>query len=202
MPLRKRAFDLLMASLILALTWVLFLAIAVAIVLDSRGPVLYKACRAGKDDRPFTLYKFRTMRADAEQLLAELSRLNEGGPYMIRIPNDPRVTRVGRWLRRHNLDERPRPQAPDEVARYNDYQRRRLEVLPGITGLWQVSARHSTNFDDWVRLDLRYIDNWSFWLDLKICWRTARMLLFGSKIEGQAQQEADFQTDRPNVHDS
>ena len=213
-PLRKRAFDLVLAALVLALLWPLFLAIAVAIVLGSPGPVLYRGGRVGKDGRQFGLYKFRTMRADAEQLLANLSDLNRGGPYMIRIPNDPRVTRVGRWLRRHNLDELPqvinvvrgemsfigpRPQAPDEVARYNNRQRRRLQVLPGITGLWQVTARHSTDFDDWVRLDLQYIDAWSFWLDLKISWRTAGVLLFGSDIEVLDRQDADLGTEGPNV---
>lgn len=208
-PVTKRALDLLLASNALLFSWPLFLAIAILIVLDSGRPVLYKAQRVGKGGRLFTFLKFRTMIVDAHQLLDELAPLNKGGPHMIRIPQDPRVTRVGRWLRRHNLDELPqlfsilkgemslvgpRPQAPDEVARYTPYQRRRLEVLPGITGLWQVTDRDSTNFEDWVRLDLEYMDNWSFLLDLKICWRTVGMVLFGSEIQDPKGEEGDSQS--------
>jgi lipopolysaccharide/colanic/teichoic acid biosynthesis glycosyltransferase len=133
------------------------------------------------------MYKFRTMCADAERLLPQLAHRNLGGAYMIKIPGDPRVTRVGRFLRHTSLDELPqlinvlrgemslvgpRPQAPNEVALYTPHQRRRLHVLPGITGLWQVTARDNPSFDEWVRLDLAYIEHWSLWLDLRILART------------------------------
>jgi len=186
-PISKRIMDLVLSMLLLLLSWPLWLLIAILIKLDSEGPIIFKAQRVGKGGKVFILYKFRTMVKDAEQKLGELAHLNEGGPYMIRIPNDPRVTRVGRILRRLNLDELPqlinvlkgdisligpRPQAPNEVALYSSYQRRRLEVLPGATGLWQVTCREEADFDKWVHMDIEYIDNWSLWLDVKIALKT------------------------------
>jgi lipopolysaccharide/colanic/teichoic acid biosynthesis glycosyltransferase len=155
--------------------------------LDSRGAAIFKAQRVGKHGQVFTMYKFRTMCVDAEARLVQIAHLRQGGPYMIKIPSDPRVTRFGRFLRRTSLDELPqlwnvvkgemslvgpRPQAPDEVALYNSRQRCRLEVTPGITGLWQVTARDIPDFEEWIRLDLQYIAGWSLWLDFKILLRT------------------------------
>ncbi len=183
----KRLLDLGLTTLALALTWPLWLLIAAVIKLDSPGPVLFRSTRVGRQGRHFTMYKFRTMSVDAEALLPQIAHLNLGGPYMIKIPNDPRVTRVGRFLRRSGLDELPqlwhvlrgemslvgpRPQAPHEVALYTPHQRRRLAAVPGLTGLWQVTARDNPSFDEWVRLDLEYIDHWSLGLDLRIMWRT------------------------------
>ncbi len=185
--LGKRALDFVLATLGLGLTAPIWAALAVLIRADSAGPVFFRARRVGQDGRPFTMYKFRTMAVDAEQRLAALAAQNLGGPYMIKIPDDPRVTRVGRMLRRSGLDELPqlvnvlrgemslvgpRPQAPNEVALYTAQQRRRLSALPGITGLWQVTARDSPSFEEWVRLDLAYIDSWSMGLDLRILART------------------------------
>jgi len=190
----KRALDCTLAAGGLALTWPLWILIALLIRCDSPGPVLFRATRVGRHGRPFTMYKFRTMQVDAEARLAELAHRNLGGAYMIKIPDDPRVTRWGRLLRRTSLDELPqllnvlrgamslvgpRPQAPNEVALYTPQQRRRLAVLPGITGLWQVTARHSPSFDEWVRLDLAYIDGWSLGLDLQILAQTLRAVFRG-----------------------
>ena len=190
----KRALDCILAAGGLALTWPLCILIALLIRCDSPGPVLFRATRVGRHGRPFTMYKFRTMQVDAEAQLAELAHRNLGGAYMIKIPDDPRVTRWGRLLRRTSLDELPqllnvlrgemslvgpRPQAPNEVALYTPQQRRRLAVLPGITGLWQVTARHSPSFDEWVRLDLAYIDGWSLGLDLQILAQTLRAVFRG-----------------------
>jgi lipopolysaccharide/colanic/teichoic acid biosynthesis glycosyltransferase len=183
----KRALDFGLAAGGLVLTAPFWAVIALLIRRDSPGPVLFRTTRVGRAGRPFTMYKFRTMHVDAEAQLASLADRNLGGPYMIKIPDDPRVTRLGRILRRTSLDELPqllnvlrgemslvgpRPQAPNEVALYTPHQRRRLAVLPGITGLWQVTARHSPSFDEWVRLDLAYIDGWSLGLDLRILVRT------------------------------
>jgi len=138
------------------------------------------------------MYKFRTMCADAEARLPQLAHLNVGGAHLIRIRNDPRVTRLGSFLRRTSLDELPqlvnvvkgemslvgpRPQSPDEVALYSEGQRERLTVPPGMTGLWQVTARDEPRFDEWVRLDLQYIQQWSLPLDFKILLKTPAVML-------------------------
>lgn len=194
MRLVKKGIDFGAAFFGLILLSPLLVLIGFSVRLDSSGPVLFAAKRVGKHGKEFTMYKFRTMHTDAEIRLAQLSHLNQGGPYMIKIPNDPRVTRLGKFLRRSSLDELPqlwnvlrgemslvgpRPQAPNEVALYSPYQRGRLEVLPGITGLWQVTARHSPSFDEWVRLDLEYINNWSLTLDFKILLRTCSVIWHG-----------------------
>jgi len=188
----KRVLDVALSVILLAATWPLFFVIAVAIKLDSDGPVVFRQTRVGKNGKPFTLYKFRTMVKDAEARLREVGHLNEGGPFMVKIRNDPRITRVGKFLRRSSLDELPqlvnvlqgnmslvgpRPQTPDEVALYNSEQRRRLKVKPGLTGLWQVKARGSANFDEWVYFDIKYIENWSLCLDFRIMVATLKQLL-------------------------
>jgi exopolysaccharide biosynthesis polyprenyl glycosylphosphotransferase len=163
--------------------------IALAIKLASPGPVLFRQQRSGLNGAPFTLYKFRTMVTNAEQFKHELEAMNEMRGPVFKVTNDPRITRIGKWLRRYSLDELPqlfnvlrgemslvgpRPLPVDEVKRFNDLaHRRRLSVKPGITCLWQISGRNQiADFKEWVRLDLEYIDNWSLWLDVKILLRT------------------------------
>jgi exopolysaccharide biosynthesis polyprenyl glycosylphosphotransferase len=183
----KAAFDRAFAGTALVLLLPVLIAIALAIALSDRGPVLFKQTRVGKDGTPFTLFKFRTMVVDAEQRKAELMELNDGAGVLFKMRKDPRVTRVGGWLRRYSLDELPqllnvligdmslvgpRPALPDETTRYVDYVRRRLAVRPGITRLWQVNGRSNLPWDEAVRLDVRYVENWSLFLDLQILWRT------------------------------
>jgi lipopolysaccharide/colanic/teichoic acid biosynthesis glycosyltransferase len=163
-------------------------AIAMAVRLTSAGPALFRQTRVGRDGNEFTLLKFRTMVANAHEMRGELSHLNlcDSGP-LFKIAQDPRVTRVGAWLRRTSLDELPqllnvvrgqmalvgpRPPLPTEVARYTDDIRRRLLVKPGLTGLWQVSGRSDLSWEESVRLDLRYVENWSLSLDASILLRT------------------------------
>jgi lipopolysaccharide/colanic/teichoic acid biosynthesis glycosyltransferase len=191
----KRALDVVVSAAALTACAPLLLLIAVAIKLDSRGPILFDRTRVGMDGRLFTMHKFRTMTVDAEQRLADLEQENEGGARLIKIRHDPRITPVGRWLRRYSLDELPqlvnviqgdmslvgpRPQYPSEVALYTEHQRRRLAVPAGLTGLWQISARDCSDFDEWVRLDLEYVDNWSIWLDLKILAKTLGAVAHGT----------------------
>lgn len=185
----KNVMDLLGALVLVILLSPLFLLIAAAIKLTSPGPVLFKQQRSGQNGAPFTLYKFRTMITNAEQFKHELEAMNEMSGPVFKVTNDPRITRLGKILRRYSLDELPqllnilrgemslvgpRPLPVDEVRRFNDLaHRRRLSVKPGITCLWQISGRNQiSDFKDWVRLDLEYIDNWSLWLDLKILLRT------------------------------
>jgi exopolysaccharide biosynthesis polyprenyl glycosylphosphotransferase len=193
--LLKAAFDRAMAALALILLAPMFAAIAIAIRVDDRGPVFFRQTRVGKDGRTFGVYKFRTMVVDAEQRKAELEALNEGSGVLFKIRQDPRVTRAGNWLRRWSLDELPqlinvvagdmslvgpRPALPAEAVRYGEHMRRRLVVKPGITGLWQVSGRSDLPWEEAVRLDLRYVENWSFALDLQILWKTWSAVVRGS----------------------
>jgi exopolysaccharide biosynthesis polyprenyl glycosylphosphotransferase len=187
--LAKMLMDFFGALLLLILLSPLFLLIAAAIKCVSPGPVFFRQQRSGLSGAPFTLYKFRTMVTNAEQFKHELEAMNEMRGPVFKVTNDPRVTRIGKWLRRYSLDELPqlfnvlrgemslvgpRPLPVDEVKRFNDLaHRRRLSVKPGITCLWQISGRNQiADFKEWVRLDLEYIDNWSLWLDLKILLRT------------------------------
>jgi exopolysaccharide biosynthesis polyprenyl glycosylphosphotransferase len=185
----KHVMDLVGAFILLTVLSPLFLLIAIAIKLTSPGPVFFQQQRSGQNGAPFTLYKFRTMISNAEQLKHELEAMNEMSGPVFKVTNDPRITRMGKWLRRYSLDELPqlfnvlrgemslvgpRPLPVDEVRRFSDLaHRRRLSVKPGITCLWQISGRNQIkDFRDWVRLDLEYIDNWSLWLDLSILLRT------------------------------
>jgi exopolysaccharide biosynthesis polyprenyl glycosylphosphotransferase len=183
----KNLFDRLVAVSALLLLMPLFLAIAIAIKLGDGGPALFRQIRVGRNGRPFHVYKFRTMVTGAEKQKALLEARNQGNGVLFKIKDDPRVTKAGAWLRRFSLDELPqlinvligqmslvgpRPALPEEAAQYGDYVRRRLAVRPGITGLWQVSGRSDLPWDEAVRLDLRYVENWSFALDLQILWKT------------------------------
>jgi exopolysaccharide biosynthesis polyprenyl glycosylphosphotransferase len=183
----KRAVDLAASALGLLLLSPFLLAISAAIKFDDGGPVLFRQRRVGLHGRSFDVVKFRSMRPDAEDRLAELAHLNEIQGRAFKMTNDPRITRVGAFLRRTSLDELPqllnvirgdmslvgpRPPLPREVEGYDLWHRRRLSMKPGITGLWQVRGRRSADFDTWVEADLEYIDRWSLWLDLKILART------------------------------
>jgi exopolysaccharide biosynthesis polyprenyl glycosylphosphotransferase len=182
--------------LLIALSW-LFVILAILIKLTSSGPVFFRQQRSGLNGSPFTLYKFRTMGTNAEQLKHELEAMNEMSGPVFKVTNDPRVTPIGKWLRRYSLDELPqlynvlrtemslvgpRPLPVDEVKRFDNLaHRRRLSVKPGLTCLWQISGRNQiSDFKDWVRLDLEYIDNWSLWLDWKILVRTIPAVLIGT----------------------
>jgi exopolysaccharide biosynthesis polyprenyl glycosylphosphotransferase len=193
--LQKRAFDLSVALTVLLMAFPLLLVSAVAIKLTSRGPVFYLSERIGLDGKSFRMIKLRTMVADAEQLVAGLADKNEmDGGVLFKIRQDPRVTPIGRILRRYSVDELPqfinvlkkemsvvgpRPPLPSEADSYTEQVRRRLLVLPGITGLWQVSGRSDLSWDDSVRLDLSYVENWSISGDLVIAFKTVRTVLGG-----------------------
>ena len=191
----KRLMDIAGGLAGSALTLVLMPFLAVAIKLDSPGPVLFSQTRIGRNGRRFKIYKFRSMYADAEARKKELERENQVKGLMFKMENDPRVTKVGRFLRKTSLDEFPqffnvllgdmslvgtRPPTEDEFEKYNLYYRRRISMTPGLTGMWQVSGRSDIDdFDEVVKLDLKYIDNWSLTLDLKILARTVAVVLFG-----------------------
>jgi exopolysaccharide biosynthesis polyprenyl glycosylphosphotransferase len=193
----KRAFDLVVAGVALAVLSPLLLACALAVRLSGPGPVLFSQLRIGRDGKPFTIHKFRSMVADAEDRLAELRDRNQADGLLFKLHDDPRVTRVGRFLRTWSLDELPqlldvvrgdmslvgpRPPLPSEVADYDDWLRNRLRVKPGLTGLWQVSGRHQSSFADYVRHDLFYVENWSLSLDLYIVLRTIPAVLGRSGV--------------------
>lgn len=191
----KSAFDKAVAATALIVLAPLLLAIAAMIRLEDREPVIFRQVRMGKDGRSFQLYKFRTMVPDAERRKAALAARNEGSGVLFKMREDPRVTRTGAWLRRWSLDELPqlvnvmlgqmslvgpRPALPEEVACYGEYVSRRLVVRPGITGLWQVSGRSNLSWEEAVRLDLRYVENWSLALDLQILWKTLSAVMRGN----------------------
>jgi exopolysaccharide biosynthesis polyprenyl glycosylphosphotransferase len=188
----KRAIDLVLAVAGLACVLALFAILVIAIKLDSPGPAFYGQVRVGKDGRRFRMFKLRSMQQGAEGLLDELQHRNEVSGPIFKIRRDPRITRVGRFLRRYSLDELPqlinvirgemslvgpRPPLPAEVELYEEWQLERLRVLPGITGLWQVSGRSEVPFPAMVRLDLDYVRNWSIALDLEILLRTIPAVL-------------------------
>lgn len=191
----KRAFDVAMASTILLVTLPITLAAMVAIKASSPGPVLFKQVRVGKDGNVFEMLKLRTMVIDAEERKAELAHLNESDGALFKIERDPRITSVGRILRKLSIDELPqlvcvlrgtmsmvgpRPALPDEVLQWDEEVYERLRVLPGLTGMWQVSGRSDSSFEQYKRMDLYYIDNWSLLHDLKICFRTIKVVISGS----------------------
>jgi exopolysaccharide biosynthesis polyprenyl glycosylphosphotransferase len=191
---RKQALDVIGAAVGLFALWPLFIVLAVLIKLDSYGPVFYRAERIGLQGEPFAMLKFRSMVVGAEKRRIAFIGQNEGAGPLFKIRHDPRVTRVGRWLRRLSIDELPqlinvllgqmslvgpRPPLRSEVATYSGEVRRRLLVKPGITGLWQVSGRSDLSWEDSVRLDLYYVDNWSLIQDLMIMWRTMGTVLRG-----------------------
>jgi len=190
----KRAADLAISFILFVLTSPIQIAAAIGIKLSSPGPVFFRQVRCGLNGRHITLFKFRTMYAGAQERLSEISHLNEMSGPVFKASNDPRLTRVGWILRRLSIDELPqlwnvivgnmslvgpRPPLPEEVARYEPWQRRRLSMKPGLTCLWQISGRNELDFDRWMELDLKYIDTWSPMLDLKILLKTVPAVLSG-----------------------
>jgi exopolysaccharide biosynthesis polyprenyl glycosylphosphotransferase len=192
--LLKRIFDLVFSSIFLVAFSPLFIIIGLLIKLTSQGPIFFKQQRVGLNGRKFTLYKFRTMEKDAEAKLKDYLSKNEMSGPAFKMTNDPRVTKVGKWLRKFSLDEfpqfwnvfngemslvGPRPPLPTEVKAYDSWHRRRLSMRPGVTCLWQVNGRNKiVDFDKWIKLDLEYIDNWSLTQDFKILFRTVPAVLF------------------------
>jgi exopolysaccharide biosynthesis polyprenyl glycosylphosphotransferase len=192
--LAKAVFDRTASVLALLLLSPLLLLLCLLVRLDSPGPMLFAQTRIGKDGKPFRMYKVRSMRVDAESERPTLWPLSNGNSVLFKMHRDPRVTRVGRWLRRFSLDEipqllnvaigqmslvGPRPPLAEEAALYESNVRRRLLVKPGITGLWQIKGRSDLDWDESVRLDLRYVENWSFAFDLLILWKTISAVVSG-----------------------
>jgi len=193
--LLKRMVDILLSSAVLLVLSPVLLLVIAAIKIDSRGPIFFTQQRMGKDGKVFLLYKFRSMITGAEDLFAKVVEEKGGDLIRFKAKDDPRITRVGKILRKLSIDEvpqlmnvlkgdmslvGPRPPVPLEVERYSEWHRKRLRVRPGITGLWQVSGRSELPFEDMVRLDIYYIENWSLWMDFRIILRTFPAVLFGS----------------------
>jgi exopolysaccharide biosynthesis polyprenyl glycosylphosphotransferase len=187
----KRAMDICLSALALLALAPLFLLLAVLIRLDSPGPVFFAQDRAGRGSELFRMYKFRSMVTSAEADLEKLRQLNEGNGVLFKIKDDPRVTDVGRWIRKYSLDELPqfynvlkgdmslvgpRPPLPSEVSSYHGHAHRRLFIKPGLTGLWQISGRSDLDWDESIRLDLYYVENWSVTGDLLVMWRTFKVV--------------------------
>jgi exopolysaccharide biosynthesis polyprenyl glycosylphosphotransferase len=193
---QKRAFDVILSALVLLLALPLIVVVAIAVKLSSKGPVFYLQERIGLDGQPFQMIKFRTMVDGADEMLDSLAGLNDHvGGVMFKMRRDPRVTPLGRFLRVHSIDELPqfinvlkrdmsvvgpRPQVPREVTAYDHHVKRRLLVRPGITGLWQISGRSDLCWEDSVRLDLFYVENWSMVADMLIVVKTVKTMLAGS----------------------
>ena len=188
----KRSFDLISSSLLIVLLSPLFLVIAVLIKLDSKGGVFFRQKRIGQGGKEFFLYKFRSMIDGAEGLINKIADKNEADGPIFKIKEDPRITGAGKFLRRFSLDELPqifnvftgrmsmvgpRPPLPTEVKKYNEWHWKRLRVSVGITGLWQVSGRSQLPFDEMIKLDIFYIENWSLWLDIKILLKTIPVVI-------------------------
>jgi exopolysaccharide biosynthesis polyprenyl glycosylphosphotransferase len=191
----KRALDVLLSSFSLVMLAPLMCLSAILIKLDSKGPVFFTQERMGLNKRRFKVLKFRTMVHNAESLQARIRKLNEVAGPVFKIKNDPRLTRVGKWLRKSSIDELPqlinvfkgdmslvgpRPPIPSEVEEYEWKDVRRLSMKPGITCLWQINGRSTVSFDKWMELDKEYIDNWSLWLDFKILAKTIPAVLRGT----------------------
>ena len=189
----KRLFDVVASSVAVVILSPVFLIIAIAIKInDPAGPVFYTQTRVGKDGKPFKMFKFRSMVTNADELLEKLRDQNEVEGAMFKMKEDPRITKVGKFIRKYSLDELPqllnvvggsmsivgqRPPLPYEVKEYTDYDRHRLMVKPGATGMWQVGGRNALSFDQMVELDLTYINERSVWLDLKIMFETVKVMI-------------------------
>jgi exopolysaccharide biosynthesis polyprenyl glycosylphosphotransferase len=190
----KRLFDITASAVALWFLVPLFLVVAMLIKLTSRGPLLFRQTRVGINGRPFKMLKFRTMVEDAEALKAKLAEQNEMDGPVFKMKKDPRITTVGRFLRKFSIDELPqlinvlrgdmsivgpRPPVPQEVAKYEAWQRRRLSVRPGLTCIWQVSGRNQISFEEWMYMDMQYIDHWSFWKDVRLILKTVPVVITG-----------------------
>ncbi|GEM_PF-1490512 len=194
----KRILDVVISACALTVLSPLFLAVAVAIKLDDGGPIIYTSTRVGEKGRQFQFYKFRSMYVDADKHLNKVMHLNEMDGPVFKIKDDPRITKVGRFLRKSSLDELPqlwnilrgdmsivgpRPPLPGEVMEYGDYERQRLNVPGGLTCYWQCSGRSEIGFDDWMRLDVQYIADRGIWTDIKLIFRTVGAVLSGKGAE-------------------
>jgi len=190
----KRLFDIVAGSIALALLAPLFLVVAILVKVTSRGPVFFRQNRVGRHGRPFQMLKFRSMVVNAEQLQAKLQEQNEQTGPVFKMRSDPRITRVGRFIRRYSIDELPqfwnvvrgdmsivgpRPPLPSEVVQYDAWQRRRLSMRPGLTCLWQTQGRNRIGFEQWMYLDLQYVDQWSVLSDLQLVARTIPAVISG-----------------------
>jgi lipopolysaccharide/colanic/teichoic acid biosynthesis glycosyltransferase len=188
----KRVFDIVFAAVLLVVTLPVWIVTAILIRATTPGPIIFRQTRVGQGGRVFTCFKFRTMVADAEQRRDEVLHLNEMSGPVFKAKGDPRITRVGKWLRKTSIDELPqlinvlkgemsvvgpRPPLPGEVAQYGDFEWRRLAVKPGLTCLWQVSGRSNIGFEQWVALDVEYIRRRGFWYDLTLVVRTVVVVI-------------------------
>jgi exopolysaccharide biosynthesis polyprenyl glycosylphosphotransferase len=189
----KRIFDIIISLIAMIILSPILVATAIAIKIDSSGPILFRQKRVGLNGRNFTLYKFRSMVKNAEKMREQIEHLNEMSEPVFKIRDDPRLTKVGKFIRKFSIDELPqlfnvlkgdmslvgiRPPISEEVKKYERWQRRRLSMKPGITCIWQVSGRNKVDFDQWMRMDLNYIDNWSLKLDFKLLLKTIPAVLF------------------------
>ncbi|UNK21163.1 sugar transferase [Paenibacillus sp. N3/727] len=189
----KRVMDCILALIGLVVLSPLFFIVSILIKLeDPKGSVFFYQTRIGKDEKPFRMYKFRSMVSNAEELLEELLSRNEVGGAMFKMKDDPRITRIGKWIRKTSIDELPqlwnvirgemslvgpRPALPREVQLYSSYDKLRLRISPGCTGLWQVSGRSNLSFDEMLELDLEYIERRGLWLDFKLILRTIKIIV-------------------------
>lgn len=191
----KRVIDVVFSFLGVVSLSPLFIIIAIIIKTTSKGPVFFSQKRIGKNGKEFYMYKFRSMVVNAEELKEKLAAQNEMSGPMFKMKDDPRVTKVGKFIRKTSLDELPqlwnvlrgdmslvgpRPSLPKEVAQFEDWMYRRLEVKPGLTCYWQVSGRNNIDFEDWMKLDIKYVDERSTWIDIKLIFKTVGVL-FGDK---------------------
>jgi exopolysaccharide biosynthesis polyprenyl glycosylphosphotransferase len=190
----KRLFDITVSAVALWMLLPVFAVVALLIKLTSRGPILFKQVRVGLHGKPFNMLKFRSMVVNAEELKAKLAAQNEMSGPVFKMKNDPRITWIGRFIRKYSIDELPqfinvlrgemsivgpRPPVPGEVAKYEAWQRRRLSVRPGLTCIWQVSGRNQISFEEWMYLDMQYIDHWSLKSDLELLLRTVPVVITG-----------------------
>ncbi|MPM06218.1 UDP-N-acetylgalactosamine-undecaprenyl-phosphate N-acetylgalactosaminephosphotransferase [bioreactor metagenome] len=191
----KRTLDIIASTLGLIILSPILLIVAILIKLESKGPAIFSQKRIGLNKKEFKMYKFRSMVQNAEELKEKLAKENEMSGPMFKMKNDPRVTKVGRFIRKTSIDELPqlinvlkgemslvgpRPSLPKEVSKFEPWMLKRLSVKPGLTCYWQVSGRNNIDFEDWMKLDLQYVNDRSFWLDLKLIFKTAGVL-FGDK---------------------
>lgn len=191
----KRLIDICASLIGIMFLTPIITAVAIAIKLDSKGPIIFSQERVGKNGKKFKMYKFRSMVIDAEQLLEKLKNKNEMSGPMFKMKEDPRITRVGKFIRKTSIDELPqlfniikgdmslvgpRPNLPSEVEKFNDYHKLKLLAKPGLTCYWQVMGRNSIGFEDWMKLDVKYIEERNLWIDIKLIIKTF-FVLFGDK---------------------
>jgi len=192
----KQILDVIISTVLLVVLLPVFICLAILVKVTSKGPAFFKWCVIGKDGKPFTGYKFRTMIPNADYLKTSLLKSNEMTGPVFKMKYDPRITKVGKFLRKYSLDELPqlwsvlkgemslvgpRPAGPKEWSQYEEWQKRKLSVTPGMTCLWQINGRNEVHeFDEWVKMDLEYIDNWNLLLDFKILLKTIPTVLKGT----------------------